>query len=119
MLNPNSKCLHTIRDRIAAGFYQNRVRVLAEAGSDEAEIQRESWAKQDKICFDNFFKDLVEELVLNEDCNNSLQHMKNMLQNMRTDFQCGYSTLLKYACDLLILKDVDRWLNYFSADAGK
>ena len=36
MLNPNSKCLHTIRDRIAAGFYQNRVRVLAEAGSDEA-----------------------------------------------------------------------------------
>ena len=84
MLNPNSECLHTIRDRIAAGFYQNRVRVLAEAGSDEVEIQREAWAKQDKICFDNFFKDLVEELVLNEDCNNSLQHMKNMLQNNLT-----------------------------------
>jgi hypothetical protein len=119
MLNPNSECLHTIRDKIAAGFYQNRVRVLAEAGSDDAEIQRESWAKQDKICFDNFFKDLVDELVLDEDCNNSLQHVKNVLWNMKTDFQCNYQHLLKYACDLLILKDADRWLNYFYPDVKK
>ena len=116
MLNPNSKCLHTIRDRIAADFYQNRIRVLAEAGSDEAEIQREAWAKQDKICFDNFFTDIADLFHLYEEWGKSaednakdVQPIKDLLWNLRVDFQCGYSKLLKYACDLLIMKDESGW----------
>lgn len=116
MLNPNSPGLQTIRDKIAAGFYQNRVRVLAEAGSDDAEIQRESWAKQDKICFDNFFKDIADLFHLYEDFSKSaednaknVQPIKDLLWNLRVDFQCGYLTLLKYTCDLLIMKDESGW----------